>query len=391
MSAPRLEIHLDRILHNARMLVHELADSGIAVTGITKAMLGSPEVARAMLTAGVSGLGDSRIENIERLRAAGITSEMMLIRSPMMSQVDRVVASANVSLNSSLEVIDCLSVAAVSRGCVHGVVLMVELGDLREGILAADIEAAARHTLDLPGVTLRGIGTNLACQNGVVPDDHKMGELSSIATSLEARLGISLELISAGNSANLDWVNSTEAVGRVNNLRLGESILLGCETLHRRPLAGLRPDAIELVAEVIESAVKPMRPWGDVAQNAFGEFVSQQTPHLRSGNEETSARAATGDLEREDQGTGGRAIVALGRQDVDPDGLTAPAGIDVLGMSSDHLVVGTGGTLLEVGSEIRFGLDYGALLRAMTSPYVQQVFLGASARKKTTVLAAESR
>jgi len=373
-----LEIHLDRVHHNARALVRQLAATGISVTGITKATLGSPEVAREMLMAGVGDLGDSRIENIERLRNAGITSKMMLIRSPMTSQVDRVVASADVSLNSSLEVIDCLSVAAVRRGCIHGVVLMVELGDLREGFLAADIEAAARHTLDLPGVALRGIGANLACQNGVMPDDQKMAELSLIATELEASLGMSLEVVTGGNSANLDWVNSTEGTGRVNNLRLGESILLGCETLHRRPLAGLRTDAIELVAEVIESAIKPMQPWGDVAQNAFGEFVSQQTPHLRA--DAGSSRPDDGPV-----GPGGshlefgaRTIVALGRQDVDPDGLMAPAGYHVLGMSSDHLVLSTGPQTLAVGSEIRFGLDYGAVLRAMTSPFVDQVFLGAS-------------
>lgn len=377
MSAPRLEIHLDRIHHNTRALVHELAGVGVTVTGVTKATLGSPEVARAMLSAGVSALGDSRIENIERLRAAGITSQMMLIRSPMISQADRVVAVADVSLNSSLDVIDCLSAAAVGRGCVHGVILMVELGDLREGILAADIEAAARHTLDLPGVALRGIGTNLACQNGVMPDDHKMAELSAIVTGLESTLGISLEVVSGGNSANLDWVNNTARIGRVNNLRLGESILLGCETLHRRPLAGLRTDAVELVAEVIESAVKPMRPWGEQAQNAFGEFVSQQTPHLRAdagrdGPRDEPVRSGGRHLQ-----LGHRMIVALGRQDVDPDGLRAPAGHQVLGMSSDHLVLSTDAAPRAVGSEIRFGLDYGALLRAMTSPFVQQVFLGA--------------
>ena len=33
-------------------------------------------------------------------------------------------------------------------------------------------------------------------------------------------------------------------VGKINNLRLGESIYLGCETLHRKPIPGLFTDAL---------------------------------------------------------------------------------------------------------------------------------------------------
>ena len=80
MSAPRLEIDLDKITHNARTLVERLANRGIAVTGVTKATLGSVEIANALLQAGVSALGDSRIENIEALRLARVVAPMTLIR-----------------------------------------------------------------------------------------------------------------------------------------------------------------------------------------------------------------------------------------------------------------------------------------------------------------------
>lgn len=351
MTAPRLEIDLDRIQHNARTLVDRLASRGIAVTGVTKSTLGSPEVARTLLKAGVSAIGESRIENIEALRQAGLEATMVLIRSPMLSQADRVVQHADVSLNTELAVIERLSASAVVHRTTHGIVLMVELGDLREGILPVDLDAFVLATLALPNLALRGIGANLACQSGVAPDQQNMGELSALASSLEARFDLQLPVISGGNSANLDWALGPFDPGRINDLRLGESILLGREPLRRRPIDGLHTDAFTLVAEVIEAKIKPTQAWGEINQTAFG---------LRS--------------PEPDRGSTARAIVALGRQDIDPDGLEGPAGIEILGASSDHLVLDAGAVLPRVGSELRFQLNYAALLAAMTSPFVTKVF-----------------
>jgi predicted amino acid racemase len=353
MTAPRLEIDLDKIHHNARTLVGRLAERGIAVTGVTKATLGSPEVARTLLRAGVRSLGDSRIENVERMRRAGVPASMALIRSPMLSQVERVITHADVSFNTELEVVDALAVAAEAAGRTHAIVLMVELGDLREGIMPGDLAGVVRAVLQRPAIDLVGIGTNLACQSGVSPDADNMGELSALAVSLETAFGLEIGVVSGGNSGNLDWALGDAAPGRVNDLRLGESILLGCEPLHRRPIEGLHTDAITLVAEVIESKHKPSQPRGEIAQTAFGAVALPP-----------------------DQGTMARTIVALGHQDVDPDGLTGPPGIAVLGASSDHLVLAGGRQPPAVGTEISFMLDYGALVRAMTSPYVEKSLTG---------------
>jgi predicted amino acid racemase len=354
MTGPRLEIDLDKIGHNARTLVQRLAERGIAVTGVIKATLGSPEVARTLLRGGVSGLGDSRIENIERMRRAGVSGSMTLIRSPMISQVDRVVMHADVSFNTELEVISRLSTAAAAIKRVHEVVLMVELGDLREGIMPGDLLDVVHETLRFPNIRLKGIGTNLACRSGVSPDARNMAELSALATSIEARFDMALELVSGGNSANIEWAlgagdRGQSAGGRVNDLRLGEALLLGREALHRQPIEGLHTDAFTLVAEVIESKIKPSQPRGAIAQNAFGE--EQIAP---------------------DRGEVRQSILAIGRQDTDCASLHSPPGIEILGASSDHLIVDSGHERLTIGSELRFQLDYGALLRAMTSPFVAQ-------------------
>ncbi|TVO66823.1 alanine/ornithine racemase family PLP-dependent enzyme [Denitromonas ohlonensis] len=347
MTAPRLEIDLDKIRHNALTLVQRLARHGISVTGVTKAVLGSPEVAGAMLDGGASGLGDSRIENIEVMRAAHVRGPMTLIRTPMLSQVKRVVAGANVSFNTEIDVIDALSSAAGKAGVVHGVVLMVELGDLREGILPGDLAHMVRQVLRLPNILLKGIGGNLACASGVVPDARNMAELSALADTIDASFGLLLQTISGGNSASLDWALSGADTGRINDLRLGEAILLGREPLHRQPIKGLHSDAAVLVAEVIEAKLKPSEPWGDIAQTAFGGKPREQ-----------------------DHGPMTRLLLAVGHQDTDPGGLVPPAGIELLGASSDHLIVRAEKITVAVGDEIRFQPNYAALLRAMTSPFV---------------------
>jgi len=351
VTAPRLEIDLTRIAHNARSLTSRLAHRGIEVTGATKAALGSPELGLALVGAGVLTLGDSRIENLERLRRADVPATLALLRSPMLSQLDRVVRHADLSFNTEPEVVAGLSAAARDQATTHGVVLMVELGDLREGILPADLADAVREILRQPNLTLEGLGTNLACRSGIVPDAAKMADLSALVTAIEATFGIQLPIVTGGNSANLGWALGDEPVGRINDLRLGESLLLGLDPLDRRPIDGLHADAISLVAEVIESKIKPSLPWGRTAQTAFG---------------------ATG--APTDRGLVAQTLLALGEQDVDPLGLTAPEGTGIAATSSDHLVL-ISAERFDIGTQLRFVPNYSALLRAMTSPFVTKQFV----------------
>lgn len=347
MTAPRVEIDLVKVEFNARTLVERLGGRGIRVTGVTKAALGAPEVAAAFQRGGVVGLADSRVQNLGRLRSSGSSLPRTLLRSPMPSEVDAVVRDADTSLNTEAVVLSALGASAQHRRTTHGVVLMVELGDLREGVtpesLVALAEVVERHRF----LDLVGIGSNLACQSGIAPDDSKMDQLSSLAEAVEARLGRRLAVVSGGNSANLTWAMTTADIGRIDDLRLGESLLLGTDPLHRSPIPGLHLDACVLIAEVIEVQTKPAQPWGTLAQAAFG--VAQP---------------------RNGSGTRRQALLAIGRQDVDPEGITPPAGCAVLGASSDHLVLDVGAHDAAVGDQLAFGLDYSALVRVMTSPYV---------------------
>lgn len=356
MTSPRLEISLDKIFHNASTLVSRLKPHGISVTGITKACMGDPRFAETLLEAGVRTLGDSRIENIERLRRAGVTAPISLIRSPMLSQAEQVVAHADTSFNTELDVISALSDAAGKANCRHNVLLMVELGDLREGIMPHDLEVFVRRTLRFPHIDMRGIGTNLACLSGIAPTNENMLALSQVAEHLDktfCEFGTAMTtVVSGGNSSNLSWVFGGCVPCRVNNLRLGESILLGVDPLHNRPIDGLHTDAVTLFVEVIEQKVKPSHPRGEIGLSTFKQF--QAAPRENTTNQ---------------------AILAIGQQDIDPTGLTAPSTIDILGASSDHLIIRQSERAAEVGSEISFQVNYSAMLRAMTSPFVSKDFV----------------
>ena len=359
MAAPRIEIDLRKIAHNATRLRELNASKGIGIFGVTKVVCGDPTVADVLAKTGITTLADSRISNIVRMRQAGIQAEFVLLRTPALSQAESVVKYADISLNSEISVIERLSTFAVANNTTHKVILMVELGDLREGMMPADVVKMVEAVIGQKGIVLAGIGTNLACFGGVEPDRANIDQLSSLAAEIEARFSMELEFVSGGNSANYDWFMSTNETGRINNMRLGESIYLGCETLHRKPIPGLFTDAFKLIADVIESKIKPSKPYGNICQDAFGNVPAFQ-----------------------DRGPIRRAILGMGLQDVLVTGLAPCIDIDILGASSDHIIIDAKRLELSVGDEVRFDLNYGALLSSMTSPYVAKSYVNGVADQR---------
>jgi predicted amino acid racemase len=352
MTTPRIEIDLAKIAYNAKKLKDLYGLKGIDVIGVTKGVCGDPTIADVLVKSGITTLADSRIANIQRMRDAGIQAQFVLLRTPIPSQVESVVRYTDISLNSELSVIKGLSRSAVKLDTTHKIILMVELGDLREGLMPSDLDKTVKVVLELAGIDLAGIGINLACFGGVIPDEEKMRYLSSLAREVEEKFGLTFKFVSGGNSANYNWFMSTDDVGKVNNLRLGESIYLGCETLYRKPIPELFTDAFTLVAEVIESKIKPSVLNGEVCQDAFGNI-----PMFK------------------DRGKIRRAILGIGLQDVPVSGLTPGLDIDILGMSSDHIIVDTKKLDLRVGNEVEFNLNYEGLLSVMTSPYVMKRYV----------------
>ncbi len=362
MSGPYVTIDLDKIEHNTRTIVELCERHGVEVTGVTKGVCGHPEVARAMLRGGVISIADSRIENVERLSAAGIETPVMLLRVPPLSGAEQVVQQVELSLNSELSVLEALGEAAARHGKEHEVLLMVDLGDLREGLWPDELIPFVGDALTIDGITIVGIGTNLACFSGLAPSEDNMSQLVALAVDVESRYGLSLRWVSGLNSSGLDLLASGRLPARVNHARLGEAILLGRETIKRKPLSGCFQDAFVLHAEVLELKQKPSDVQGERGEDAFGE------------------RPAF-----EDRGRIRRALLNVGREDVLVEGLTPQIpGLRILGGSSGYLVVDVTDAPEEliVGAELSFDLTYGALLATMTSQYVKKRTLSAGAARQ---------
>lgn len=347
MASPRLEIDLEKIAQNAHTLSKYYSTKGISIIGVCKALCGDPVVARILLSSGINTLGDSRIKNIKRMRRDGIKAPLVLIRTPLKSELKEVIQYCQISHNTEYSIIQVLSELSLKRNEVHKIILMVELGDLREGILPNELPAIVDRIKKLKGVKIVGLGSNLACYGGIELTDSNMGKLSDLTTEVEFQLGYKLTYVSGGNSANYQWSLTTDDNDRINYLRLGEAILLGDDPLTRKPIPHLHTDVFTLIAEVIESGIKPSIPTGKQHQNAFGDYTRFK-----------------------DNGPVRRAILGIGQQDVEVSGLKSRMDYEILGASSDHLIVNTQNKIIKIGEELKFDVNYAALLAATTSPFV---------------------
>ena len=346
---PRLNIYTKYIAQNVRTVTGLCAQRGISVTGITKVFRGDPRIARIFAENGVTGLGDSRTENLARLEGLGV--ERWLIRMPGISRADEVVRNSEVSLNSEEASMLALDRACERAGRRHKVVLMYDLGDLREGYIdRISLMKAADFVRGCKYLDLAGVGVNLTCFNFVHPDTEKLTELADAGREMGTGM-----YVSGGNSATLHLMLQGGIPSGVNLLRLGESLLFGRERAHYKYLEGTRNDAFQLEAEIIELKDKPSMPWGEFGVDSYG-----RAPVHR------------------DRGIRRRAICALGRQDADFETLwPMDPGVEIIGASSDHLMLDITDAHLsyKVGDPVRLRLGYFALMRAYTSDYVEKIFI----------------
>lgn len=304
-----------------------------------------------MLAGGVDGIADARTATLARLHEH-VNAETTQLVGPMHSRVDEVVRVADRTLQSEPGVVEALSAAAADRGRTHRVVLMVDVGDRREGVLPKDVVPVLEGILDLPAVEVVGLGTNVGCFGGVLPTPAKMTSFVALVESAEAALGREFPIVSGGSSVTLPLVESGELPGRINELRVGEAILLGTDVTRDRRIPYLAGDAFELQAEVVERKRKPSTPSGERGSSVQGR-----------------GRSFT------DRGERTRAIVALGKQDTVPGELDPlRSGIAVIGASSDHTVLDVTDChdRIAVGDTIGFRPGYNALARLFTTEYVHR-------------------
>ncbi len=355
LVTPRLEIFTSRIAENAKSIIKQCHEAGVSVACVTKVLSGNPEVARTLVEAGADLIADSRIENLLKLRQEGLTGPFMLLRLPTISRAQDVVKAADISLNSNLQTIKALGKAASTLGKIHSIIIMIDVGDLREGIWPDKAPELVTKASKIEGIEVIGIGCNLACYGGVMPSGENMRLLVDTVDKCRNTSELALPVICGGNSSGLPIMMERRLPNGINLYRMGEAIILGRNVIDRSAWEGTRQDTVVCVTEVIESEIKPSMPIGNRGQDAFGgseEFV--------------------------DRGLRQRVICNIGRQDVIIDGIKpTEEGIIILGGSSDHLILDVTDSerKIGVGDEISFYPNYGALLALSTSEYVEKVII----------------
>ena len=100
-----------------------------------------------------------------------------------------------------------------------------------------------------------------------------------------------------------------------------------------------------------------MYPKGTITTNAFGEPSVFQNKY------------------KSREGYMNHALLNAGRQDVQEKGLIPKDDIEILSASSDYIIVDLKNSDFKLGDELRFSVNYEALLGAMTSPYISKVFI----------------
>ncbi len=349
---PKIVLNYDKLVHNTKKLVNICHQRDFTVMGVIKSLNGWQEAIAAIAEGGVDYIADSRLDNLKYINS---NHERVLLRIPMLSEVKDVITYTDISLNSTFKTINQLNSECITQNKRHKIIFMFDLGDLREGLFYKDnfIEIISR-IIELDHIDLIGIGTNLTCYGGIISTEKTLEKLHIINRILKKSLNLDLPIISAGNSSMLHLIANKEIdLSKYNNIRLGESLILGRETAFGKSIKEMYSDTVQLFAEVIEVYNKPSLPEGKVGMDAFG-------------NKPTF----------EDKGIMKRAIVALGKQDVDMDSLIPrDENIQLVGMSSDHLIIDITDSSYKVGDIIEFNLTYSGVFRLTSSPYVKKEVL----------------
>ncbi|MDR0400721.1 MAG: alanine/ornithine racemase family PLP-dependent enzyme [Treponema sp.] len=353
---PLLYIDIEKLKANLETVGAMVKGAGCSLAVVTKSFCADERIVR-MLAASplVDYLADSRLLNLERCGGRG--KETMLLRLPQAAEIEGVISCADISLNSELDTLGLLNAEAGRRRKMHKVILMIDLGDLREGIYFTEEETilkTAEAVVEMPNLILQGIGANLTCYGAVIPKKDNLSVLASWGERIRKRFGIDLPVVSGGNSSSLYLIGRGELPAGINNLRLGEAFIVGREAAYKTRIPRTYDDGVILEAQIIEIQTKPSLPLGERGVDAFeGRPVFTDRGRIR------------------------RAICAVGRQDLEPGGITpVEGGLEILGASSDHLIVDINDSEKDYrpGDTIRFVPNYAALLRLFTSPYINRVY-----------------
>lgn len=362
-----LIIETEKIRENIRTLSDYFQQKGIDWSLITKVFSGDKEFLKQILTdeviSKINSVGDSRLISLKNLKAVNPAMRTIYIKPPAAIYAEEVVQYADISLNSSYSTIKALNEAAGRAGKIHQIIIMVELGELREGVNRYDVISFYKKVFNLPHIEVIGLGSNLGCMYGIEPTYDKLLQLSLYKKLISDKFHKKLKYISGGTSITLPLVEQGNIPSDINHFRVGEAPFFGVSPLYNRPFRNLHTDTFAFEANIIELEEKKIVPEGVLSDANIGH---------------------TADFEDYDASeTTVKAILDVGMLDVDKDDIE-PLDKEVrfVGITSDMMVVdigknrtAKGDKKYRVGDRIRFKTNYMAVARLLNSQFINKRFL----------------
>ncbi len=361
-----LVIHSERIKNNIKQLSSFFKENKIEWSLVTKVFSGDKAFLNHILTEDVikniASVGDSRLTSLKNLRAVNPNLKTIYIKPPAALYADEVVKYADVSLNSSLTTIKALNNAAKNQNKKHHIIIMVELGELREGVKRDNIINFYKEVFTLDYIEVIGIGSNLGCMYGVEPTYDKLIQLSLYRELINIKFDTELKYISGGSSITLPLIDLKETPKEINHCRIGETAFFGISPLNNKPFKNLYTNTFEFYANIIELEEKNNIPDGIINNANIG---------------------VTNSIADDSQKTSYKAILDFGMLDVDKKDIsTSDSDINFVGVTSDMLVIdiGTnktkdGNTKYKVGDKIKFTPNYMGVARLLNSKFIDKIYV----------------
>lgn len=362
-----LVIHTPEIVENIKKISNFLAKHNVKWSLITKVFSGDKEFLTRILTpevvAGLHSVGDSRLTSLRNIKEVNSDLRTIYIKPPASVYADEVVKYADVSLNSSLETIKLLNEAAKKQKKTHQVIIMIELGELREGILRENIVDFYQQIFNLPNIEVIGLGSNLGCMYGVEPTFDKLIQLSLYKQLLESKFNTKIPLASGGSSITLPLVDTDRIPADINHFRIGEAAFFGTSPLDNEQFMDLSTDTFDLRSWLIEMEEKPIVPDGTISEANIGH-----TSELEMGDPDKTVC---------------KGIFDFGMLDVDAhDVVPKDKNINFVGTTSDMTVYefanldsSKNNPKYTVGNSFIFKPNYMAVARLLNSKFIDKKFL----------------
>ncbi|MCK5168756.1 MAG: alanine racemase [Bacteroidales bacterium] len=329
--------------------------NGIEWSVVSKILSGNKEYLTELLKFDIKTISDSRVSNLKMIKSINPKIETIYIKPPAKRAISSVVKYADISMNTEFETIKLLAEEAKKQNKMHKIIIMIELGELREGVMGEDFMAFYESVFKLKSIQVVGIGTNLTCLYGVLPNHDKLIQLSLYEQLIEARFNRQIKYVSGGSSVTIPLIFQNLLPKGINHFRVGETLFLGTDVYNNRPLKKMNSDIFKLYSEIIELTEKPIVPEGDLGTNVEGEDLEFDPVNIGE--------------------TSNRAIIDIGLLDVDISHIElVDKTIKLAGASSDMIVIDLDENRkkYKVGDLIEFKLDYMGALRILNSKYIDK-------------------